>query len=90
MDFDSSDLSEAQFDGKVKTQSFKQLQVERLIKEGKVIRGSMLAAAKEQELERVREFEVSLEDEQRHRRSTKVAPANKLDNMPLTRERFEE
>ena len=90
MDIDSSDNSDAIFDGKVKAQTFKQFQLERLIKEGKVIPASKLAAVKEEELQRAREFEASLEDEQRHRRSAKVAPANKLDNMPLTREKFEE
>ena len=90
MDIDSSDNSDALFDGRVKTQTFKQFQLERLIKEGKVIPASKLAAAKEEELQRVREFESSLEDEQRHRRTARPAPANKLDHIPLTRERFED
>jgi len=63
--------------------------LERLIKEGKVIPASKLAAAKEQELQRAREFEVGVEDEQRYRASAKrTAPINL--KTPLTRERFEE
>jgi hypothetical protein len=36
MDFDSSDNSTAKYTGKVKSQTFKQFQLERLIKEGMV------------------------------------------------------
>ena len=86
MDFDSSDNSSAHPSGKIKTQTFKQFQLERLIKEGKVIPASKLAAAKEQELRRAREFEASVEDQQRYRTRTKPRPANAPDNPPLTRE----
>jgi glycerophosphoryl diester phosphodiesterase len=89
MDFDSSDNSSAHYDGKVKTQSFKQLQLERLIKEGKVIPASKLAEAKQQELQRVREFEEAAQEEQRQRRNVSCQPPKDL-NVPLTRERFEE
>jgi len=90
MDADSSDLSDVQYAGKVKTQSFRQMQLERLIKEGKVMLASSLAQAKEQELERIREFEMASEDELRHRRTAKPAPNDKLESLPLVRERLEE
>jgi len=90
MDFDSSENSTAKFAGKIKTQTFKQFQLERLIKDGKVIPASKLAAAKEQELQRAREFEASVDDEQRYRSKTKPRSANMPDNPPLTRERFED
>lgn len=90
MDFDSSDNSDTQFAGKIKTQTFKQFQLEHLIKDGKVIPASKLASVKEQELQRTREFEASVEDEQRYRSKTKLRSANMPDNPPLTRERFED
>ncbi len=90
MDFDSSDNSNANYLGKIKTQTFKQFQLERLIKDGKVIQASQLAKSKEQELKRVRDFQAASVDEERHRRTATVAPSNKLDTLPLTRERFNE
>jgi hypothetical protein len=90
MDFDSSDNSNAHLSGKIKTQTFKQLQLERFLKEGKVIPASKLAASKGQELQRAKEFEASVEDEQRYRSKTKPRPGKMPDNPPLTRERFEE
>lgn len=90
MDFDSSDNSSAHYSGKIRSQTFKQYQLERLIKEGKVIPASKLEEAKELELQRVREFDASSVDEERHRRAARVAPKDKLDNPPLIRERFEE
>lgn len=89
MDFDSSDNSNAQFADRVKTQTFKQSQLERLIKEGKVIRASNLAEAKLHELQRAREFEEATKEEQRQRKSVSRQPPKDL-NVPLTRERFEE
>jgi hypothetical protein len=90
MDFDSSDNSDTQFAGKIKTQTFKQFQLEQLIKDGKVIPASKLTEAKEQELQRVREFEAAAEDEQRHNRTATPPPSDKLGSLPLIRERFEE
>ena len=90
MDFDSSDLSDVEFAGKIKTQTFKQFQLEQLIKDGTVIPASKLVEAKAQELQRIRDFEVAIEDEERHRRTAATAPEDKLKNIPLTRERFEE
>jgi hypothetical protein len=46
MDFDSSDNSSALYSGKIKSQTFKQFQLERLIKDGTVIPASTLAEAK--------------------------------------------
>ena len=83
-------LGDAEYAGKVKTQTFKQFQLERLIKDGTVIPASKLAEAKEQELQRARDFEASVVDEERHSRTAATAPEVKLKNFPLTRERFEE
>jgi len=83
-------LGDVQFAGKVKTQTFKQFQLERLIKDGTVIPASKLAEAKDLELQRSRDFEASIDDEERHRRMASVAPEGKLKNLPLTRERFED
>ncbi|MBU3580397.1 hypothetical protein ICN19_00020 [Polynucleobacter sp. AP-Capit-er-40B-B4] len=83
-------LSNVEFNGKIKTQTFKQFQLERLIKDGTVIPASKLAESKDMELQRSRDFEASIEDEQRHRRMTTPAPEDKLKNLPLTRERFED
>jgi len=83
-------LGDVQFAGKVKTQTFKQFQLERLIKNGTVIPASKLAEAKEQELQRARDFEAASVDEERHRGTAAPAPKDKLENQPLTRERFED
>ena len=90
MNKDKDGLGDLEFAGKVKTQTFKQFQLERLIKDGTVIPASKLAEAKDLELKRSRDFEVSVEDEERHRRSAVTAPEDKLKKLPLTRERFEE
>ena len=42
------------------------------------------------ELQRSRDFEASIEDEERHRRTPFTAPEAKLRNLLLTRERNEE
>ena len=90
MSKDKRGLGNAEYAGTIKTQTFKQFQLERLIKGGTVIPASKLAEAKEQELQRVRDFEVSVEDEQRNRTTATIAPKDKLENLPLTRERFDE
>ena len=87
---DKDDLGNVEFIGKVKTQTFKQFQLEQLIKNGTVIPASKLAENKELELQRSRDFEASIEDEERHRRTATLASSDKLVNLPLTRERFEE
>ena len=83
-------LGDVQFAGKVKTQTFKQFQLERLIKDGTVIPASKLAESKERELQRSRDFEVAAVDEERHSRKATPPPKDKLENQPLKRERFEE
>ena len=90
MSKDKQGLGDVEYAGKVKTQTFKQFQLKRLIKDGTVIPASKLADAKEQKLMRVRDFEAASIDEERHRKTAAIAPGNKLDNLPLTRERFEE
>jgi hypothetical protein len=84
------DLGDVQFAGKVKTQTFKQYQLERLIKDGKVIPASKLAEAKKQELKRIRDFEAAAVDEERHSRTASPPPKDKIANQPLTRERLKE
>jgi len=83
-------LGDAQYVGKVKTQTFKQFQLEPLIKDGTVIPASNIAEAKEQELQRIRDFEAAAIDEERHSRTANPPPKDKLENQPLIRERFEE
>ena len=87
---DKRGLGDVEFAGGIKTQTFKQFQLEHLIKDGTVIPASKLAEAKDLQLQRVRDFEVALVDEERHRRAATPAPKDKLKNLPLTRERFEE
>ena len=90
MSKDKRGLGDVEFAGKIKTQTFKQFQLEQLIKDGTVIPASKLAEAKELELQRSRDFEASIEDEERHRTTAKIVPKDKLSNLPLTKERFEE
>ena len=90
MDFDSSDNSNTKYSSKIKTQTFKQFQLELLIKDGKVIPAAKLAETKEQAVQRVRDFEAASEDQQRHNRVATLPPRDKLEKLPLTRERFEE
>ena len=84
------ELCNVEFAGKVRTKSSKQLHLERLIKDGTIIPASRLAEAKALELQRSRNFEASIEDEERHRKTATTAPDGKLKNLPLTRERFED
>ena len=90
MSKDKHGLGDVEYAGNIKTQTFKQFQLERLIKDGTVIPASKLAEAKELELQRVRDFEAASVDELRHKKTATVAPDDKLENLPLTRERFEE
>ena len=89
MSKDKRGLGDLEFAGKVKTQTFKRYQQENLIK-AKVIPASKLAEAKDLKLQRSRDFEASMEDEERHRKTATTAPEDKLENLPLTRERFED
>ena len=88
MDIDSSDQSDVEYSGKIKTQTFKQFQQEQLIK-AKVMPASKLAETAKRNAEQLREFEAAAEDEKRHRKNTS-APKDKLKNLPLTRERFKD
>jgi len=83
-------LGDAEYAGKVKAQTFKQFQLERLIKDGTVIPASKLAESKELVLQRTREFEAAAVDEERHSRTSTPPPTDKLDSQPLTRERFKD
>jgi hypothetical protein len=85
MSKDKRGLGDVEFAGKVKTQTFKQFQLERLIKDGKVIPASKLAEAKDREFQRIRDFEASIDDKGRHRRTATTTPEDKLKNLPLTR-----
>ena len=49
MSKDKLGLGDVEFAGKIKTQTFKQFQLEQLIKDGTVIPASKLVEAKEQE-----------------------------------------
>jgi hypothetical protein len=84
------DPSNIEFAGKVKTQTFKQFQLEQLIKDGTVIPASKLAEIKELELQRVRDFEVAATDEERHRRSDTTRPGAVPHSLITTREPFED
>lgn len=59
MDFGSSENSNANYSGKIKTQTFKQFQLGQFIKDGKVIQASKLAEAKELELYREKKLEAA-------------------------------
>jgi hypothetical protein len=89
MEFDSSDNSSAHPSSKIKTHTFKRFQLERLIKEGKVIQASKLAETKANELQRTKDFEEAALVEERHRTAGKRKPPTDLKTL-LTRERFEE
>jgi hypothetical protein len=83
------DLSNIEFAGKVKTQTFKQSQQENLIK-AKVMPASKLAETAKRNAKLLLDFEASCIDEERHRKTASTAPEDKLKKLPLTRERFEE
>jgi hypothetical protein len=82
-------LGVIEFAGKVKTQTFKQYKQELLVK-AKVMPASKLAETAKRNAELLRDFEASCVDEERHRMTATPAPEDKLKNLPLTRERFEE
>lgn len=75
--------------GKIVNKTFKQSQQENLIK-AKVMPASKLAETAKRNAELLREFEASCIDEERHRKTATTAPEDKLNNLPLTRERFED
>jgi hypothetical protein len=90
MSEDKRGLGDVEYAGTIKTQTFKQFQLEQLIKDGRVIPASKLADVKKQGLERIRDFAAASIDEERHRRSATPAPKDKLKRLPFTREPFED
>jgi len=90
MDDSIDDLGEVVYVGKLKTQTFKQLQLEHLLKSGAVIPAPKLAETKELELQRVRDFEAAAADEERHRRPDTTKPGATPINLLTTREPFED
>lgn len=90
MDDSNDDLGEVAYVGKLKTQTFKQLQLERLLKSGAVIPGSKLAEIKWIEAQRVRDFEAAAADEERHRRSDTTRTGAATHSLITTREPFED
>ena len=87
---DKRGLGDVEFAGKIKTQTFKQFQLEQLIKVGTVMPASKLAETAKRNAKLLLDFEASCIDEERHRRTAITAPDDKLKNLPLTRERFED
>ena len=90
MSKDKSGLGDLEYAGQVKTQTFKQFQLERLIKDGTVIPASKLAETAKWNAKLLLDFEAASVDEERHRKTSTTAPEDNLINLPLTRERFEE
>ena len=87
---DKCGLGDVEFAGKVKIQTSKQSQQENLIK-AKVMPASKLAETAKRNAKLLLDFEAScIIDEERHRKTATAAPEDKLKNLPLTRERFEE
>ena len=82
-------LGDVEFAGKAKTQTLKQSQQENLIK-AKVLPASKLAETAKRNAKLLLDFEASCIDEQRHRKTSTPARKDKLKNLPLTRERFED
>ena len=78
-------MGDAEFAGKWKPRPLSNFS-----EDGTLIPASKLAEAKDLELQRSRDFEASIEDEERHRRKASIAPEGKLKNLPLTREQFED
>ena len=89
MSKDKRDLGDVEFVGKIKTQTFKQFQQEQLLK-SKVMPASKLAETAKRSAKLMLDFDASCIDEERHRKTATPAPEDKLKNLPLTRERFEE
>jgi hypothetical protein len=88
MDDSYDDLSEVAYVGRLKTQTFKQLQLERLLRTGTALPASKLAETKELELQHVRDFEAAAADEERHRRSDKTKAGAAPISLLTTREPF--
>ena len=89
MNKDKHGLGDVEYAGKVKTQTFKKFQQENLIK-AKVMPASKLTEIAKRNAKLLRDFEASCIDEERNRKTSLTPPEDKLKNLPLTRERFEE
>ena len=89
MSKDKRGLGDVEFAGKIKAQTFKQSQQENLIK-AKVMPTSKLAETAKRNAALLRDFEASCIDEERQRKTAVTVPNDKLKNLPLTRERFED
>ena len=85
MDHSNDALGEVVYAGKLNSQTFQQLQLKRLIKSGTVIPASKLAETKELGLQRVRDFEAAVTDEERHRRAFRDGKDTKTRAAKLTR-----
>ena len=70
--------------------TFKEEQREKLVKDGVVIPASKLAETAKRNAQLLKDFEVAAEDELRHRITAPKASKDKLEKLPLTRERFED
>lgn len=90
MDDSNNDLGEVVYLGKLKTQTFKQLQLERLLKSGVVIPASKLAETKKLEVQRIRDFETAVADEERHRKFDTTRLGAVPHSLITTREPFED
>jgi len=77
------------FSGKIVPKTIKQSQQENLIK-AKVMPASKLAETAKRSAELLLDFEASVGNEERHRKTATTAPKDKLKNLPLSRERFKE
>jgi Ribonuclease G/E len=88
MSKDKPGLGDVEYPRKIKTQTFKQFQLERLIKYGTVIPASKLAEAKDLELQRSRD---TLRHSWRHITAELLQqPNEKLKNLPHIRERYKD
>jgi hypothetical protein len=70
--------------------TLKEAQREKLIKDRLVVPASKLAETAKRNAQLLKDFEIASEEEMRHRKSALKAPKDKLDKLPLTRERFED
>ena len=89
MSKDKRGLGDMEYAGMINTQTFKQSQQENLIK-AKVMPASKLVETAKRNAKLLLDFEASCIDEERHRKTATTAPEDKLNNIPLTRERFED
>lgn len=87
MEYDKYDLGNAEYAGKAYGGKSLKQELAELIARDVVVPASKLAAIKEEELQRVRDFEAAAEDESRNRRF-KTPSAPKEIKADYTREPF--